>query len=260
MRERGMRVEFQPNVYAKVGQSAHGRGKTHRLANAASPIGGIARFAGTAITCHRAEKWNFVRSRFEIGERSFQRLRRRSHERMMERMIDPNESRKRALRLEFRSYGLERNTRTRECDRTWAIEGGDCYGAVVPSDERHGFILRQTHCQHCSITSCASLHETRSQSANPGRFFDGKDSGDARGSNLAHTVADDRRRLNTPGFPKGSKRHLHGKNGRLPDLRPGHLGHLFGTSELFQKRKPRPRTERRVTTLDRFAKYRLILH
>src|SRR5260370_32016842 len=125
MRERGVGIEFDPNIHAEIRQRAYRGGKTHGLANAAAPIGGIARFAGTAIACHRAEKWNFVRLRFEIGERSFQRLRRRSHDRMMERMIDPNQSRKPALRLELGSYGPKRRTLTPERDRTWAIEGGD---------------------------------------------------------------------------------------------------------------------------------------
>src|SRR5467141_980027 len=98
MRQRGVSIQLQPNVYAEVGQRGHGRGKTYRLANATCPVGGGARFTGAAIARDRAEEWDCARLRFEIGERSFQRLRRRSHERMMKRMIDPNKSRERALR------------------------------------------------------------------------------------------------------------------------------------------------------------------
>src|SRR6202045_1667087 len=57
MRERGMSIEFEPNIHAEIRQRAYRGGKTYGLANAASPVGGIARFAGTAIACHRAEKW-----------------------------------------------------------------------------------------------------------------------------------------------------------------------------------------------------------
>ncbi len=137
-----MRIELKPDVHVEIRQRAHGGGKTYGLANAARPIGGIARFAGTAIACYRAEEWDCARLRFEIGERRFQSLRRRSHERMMERMIDPNESRKRALRFQFGGHRLERNARTRECDRTWSVEGGYCYGTVVPRDERQRFSFR----------------------------------------------------------------------------------------------------------------------
>ena len=39
-----------------------------------------------------------------------------------------------------------------------------------------------------------------------------------------------------------------------------HLGHFFRAAEFFEKRKTGPGTKRSVTALDRFAKYRLILH
>src|ERR1700719_2753601 len=135
MRQRGMSIQLQPNLHAEVRQRASRERKPYWLANAACPIGGIARFAGTAVARHCAEKWSFARLWFEIGQRSFQGLRRRSHERMMERMINPNESRKRALRLELGRHRLQRNARTRERDRTRSVEGGNCYGAVVPGDQ-----------------------------------------------------------------------------------------------------------------------------
>src|SRR6202030_3919920 len=119
-----MSIEFEPNIHAEIRQRAYRGGKTYGLANAASPVGGIARFAGTAIACHRAEKWNFVRLRFEIGERSFQRLRRRSHEGMRGRMLDRNESRTRALSHELRSMAHDRPPSRVRVFRTWAIDGG----------------------------------------------------------------------------------------------------------------------------------------
>src|SRR5260370_41680740 len=66
--------------------------------------------------------------------------------------------------------------------------------------------------------------------------------------------------MNAPGFPKRRERHLHGKNGRLPSLRPLHLGCFFGTAEFFGKREAGPRTERGVTIFNRLAKHWLMLH
>ena len=42
MGQRGMCIEFQPHVRAEVRQRAHGRGKTHRFANTAGPVSGVA--------------------------------------------------------------------------------------------------------------------------------------------------------------------------------------------------------------------------
>ena len=68
MRQRGMRADFQPHVHAEVRQRAHGRGETHRFANATAPVRGVARFAGATFAGHGAEKWNVARLRFKFGE------------------------------------------------------------------------------------------------------------------------------------------------------------------------------------------------
>ena len=73
-----------------------------------------------------------------------------------------------------------------------------------------------------------------------------KNAGNARRRDFAHAMADNGRRLNAPGFPKRRERHLHRKNGRLPDLRPVHLGGFLGAAEFFEQREVRPRTQRSV--------------
>src|SRR2546430_6241129 len=120
---------------------------------------------------------------------------------MMKWMIDPNESRERALRLEFGGHCLERNTRTRERNGTRPVEGGNRYGPVVPRDEGQGFFLGQSDSEHRSFSASTRLHEARSQRDNPGRFFDRKDAGNVRSCDFPHAMADDGQRLNTPGFP-----------------------------------------------------------
>ena len=69
MCQHGMGIEFQPHICAEVRQGAHGGGKTHRLANAASPMRGVAQFTWTAVAGHGAEKWNGAWLRLELGER-----------------------------------------------------------------------------------------------------------------------------------------------------------------------------------------------
>ena len=92
----------------------------------------------------------------------------------MKRMIDPNESRERALRLEFGGHRLERNARTRERDGTRPVEGGNRDSAIVPRNERQGFVLRQSNREHRSFAASARFHETRSQRDDLGRFFERK--------------------------------------------------------------------------------------
>src|SRR5438552_1809866 len=103
--------------------------------------------------------------------------------------------------------------------------------------------------EHRSFSASTRLHEARSQRDNPGRFFDRKDAGNACSCDFPHAMADDARRLNTPGFPERCERHLHRKNRRLSNLRPMHLGHFFGAAEFFEEREAGPWTERRLTML-----------
>src|SRR4029077_4329781 len=171
-------------------------------ANAAGPVGGIARFASAMLPRHCAEEWDGARLRPDVGELSFQRLRRRSHERMVKRMVHPDESGKDTLRLEFDCHCLERNARTRKCDRPWSVESGYRYRSIVTRNESQGFIFGQSDGEHRSFAPSARFHETCSQRNNPGRFFDRKDAGDACSCNLTHAMTNNGRRLNAPGFPK----------------------------------------------------------
>src|SRR6266850_461289 len=134
---------------------------------------------------------------------------------MMKWMIDPNESRERALRLKFGGHGLERNTRTRERNGTRPVEGGNRYNAVVPRDESQGFFLRQSNSEHRSFSPSAGFHEARSERDDLGCFLERKNSGDAGSRDFSHAVTNNGRRLNTPGFPERCERHLHRKNRRL---------------------------------------------
>src|SRR5436189_6257067 len=143
MGKRGMRIKFQPYVHAEIRQRAHRRSKTDRRANAACPVGGIARFASATLPRHRAEEWDGVGLRPEAGQLSFQRLRGRSHQRMVKRMIYPNESGKGTLRLEFRCHRLERKARARKCDRPWSVESGNRYRSIVTRNESQSFIFGQ---------------------------------------------------------------------------------------------------------------------
>src|SRR6478736_165790 len=110
---------------------------------------------------------------------------------MMKWMIDPNESRERALCLEFGGHGLERNPRTRERNGTRPVEGRNRYSAVVWRNEGQGFFLRQSNSEHRSFSASAGFHEARSQSDNPRRFFKWKDAGDASSRDFSHAMTDD---------------------------------------------------------------------
>ena len=77
---------------------------------------------------------------------------------------------------------------------------------------------------------------------------------------FADTVADNCGRFHAPGFPERSERHLHRKNGRLPNLRPLQTRGLLGATEFFKQREFCPRAQRGVASLHRLAKDRLVLH
>ena len=179
---------------------------------------------------------------------------------MVKRMIDPDESGKGALRLEFGCHRLERNARARKCDRPWSVESGNRDRSIVTRNESQSFIFGQPDGEHRSFAASARFHQTRAQRDNPGRFFDGKNAGDAGRGDLTHAMTNNGGRLNAPGFPKRRERHLHRKDGGLPNLRPVHLGRFFGAAEFFEEREARPGTERSVTLFNRLAKDRLMLH
>ena len=61
----------------------------------------------------------------------------------------------------------------------------------MPRNECQGFILRQSNREHRSVSASAPFHETRSQSDDPRRFFEGEDAGDACSCDLPHAMADD---------------------------------------------------------------------
>src|SRR6478672_9550016 len=110
---------------------------------------------------------------------------------MMKRMIDPNESRERALCLEFGGHSLERNARTRECNGTRPVESRNRYSAVVPHNEGQGFFLRQSDSEHRSFSASAGFHEARSQRDDLGCFLERKNSGDAGSRDFSHAMTDD---------------------------------------------------------------------
>ena len=117
---------------------------------------------------------------------------------MVKRMIDPNESRERALRFEFGGHRFERGTRTRKCDRTRPVYGGDRDGSIVSRNERQGFVFLQSYREHRSFAASARFHETRSLRDNLDRFFQRKNTGDACRLDLTHAMTDDRGRFNAP--------------------------------------------------------------
>ena len=158
------------------------------------------------------------------------------------------------------SQPTERKARTGKRDRTRAVISGNRDRAIVPRDEREGFFFRQSDREHCAFAASTFLHQTRSQRDHAGRVFNGKDAGDASRGDLAHAVADDSGRLHAPGFPERGERHLHGKNGRLPDLRPRDAGGFFAAAEFFEKGEAGPGTQSGVATFHRFAEDRLVLH
>ena len=59
--QRGMRADFQPHVHAEIRERIHRRRKLHGLPHAASPMLGVARFAGAAFAGDGAEKRDRVR-------------------------------------------------------------------------------------------------------------------------------------------------------------------------------------------------------
>ena len=108
-----MRADFQPHVHAEIRQRIHRRGKLHGLPHASAPMDGAARFTGATPAGDRAEERHRLRLRLEIGQRLLQFFGSGPHERMMERMIDPHESREDALRLQLGEHRLQRNARAR---------------------------------------------------------------------------------------------------------------------------------------------------
>src|SRR2546423_12846295 len=110
---------------------------------------------------------------------------------MMKRMIDPNESRERALRLEFGGHGLERNPRTRERNRTRPVEGRNHCSAVVPRNEGQGFFLRQSNSEHRSFSASAGFHEAGSERDDLGCLLERKNSGDAGSRDFSHAMTGD---------------------------------------------------------------------
>ena len=225
-----------------------------------APVSRIARFAGTAIARHRAEKRNFARLRFEIGERRFQGLGRRSHERMMKWMIHPNESRKHALRLQFRRHRLKRNARTGERDRTRPIEGGNRHCSIMPGDQRRGFILGQSNREHRPFPATARFHETRPQSDNPRGFFKWNDAGDACGRDLTHAMPHNGRGFERPRIsraPRALPAWQKWPAAQSPCATSGTS--LRSGRVLREGRNCAQRRQRGVTALDRLAKDRLVL-
>src|SRR6266436_7429705 len=117
---------------------------------------------------------------------------------MMKWMIDPNESRERALCLEFGGHGLERNPRTRDRNGTRPIEGRNRYSAVVPRNEGQGFFLRQSNSEHRSFSASAGFHEARSERDDLGCFLERKNSGDAGSRDFSNAIPDVGGSLNPP--------------------------------------------------------------
>ena len=116
--------------------------------------------------------------------------------------------------------------------------------------KRPRFLFAQTDREHRAFAARATFHEARPQRDDARRFFHAENARDAGRRNFADTVADDRRWLDAPGFPKLGERHLHRENRGLRDLRPLHLGGFLGAAEFFEQGKSRPRTHRGVAALD----------
>ena len=95
----------------------------------------------------------------------------------------------------------------------------------------------------------------------PRRFFQGKNPRDAGRRNFADAVADDRGWFHAPRFPERGERHLHCKNRGLTNLRPLHLASLLRCGRVLREARNRVHgRKRRVASLHRLAKDRLVLH
>ncbi len=148
---------------------------------------------------------------------------RRLHHRVVERMVHLHESREDALRLQLREHRFQRDPRAGESERARAVEGGDRHRAVMPRDERLGFLLAQTDGEHGAVAAGAVLHEPGPERDDARPFFQRKNARDTRRGDFAHAVADDRGGLNAPRFPKLRQRHLHREDRRLRDFGAVHL-------------------------------------
>src|SRR4030095_31359 len=100
-----------------------------------------------------------------------------------------------------------------------ASASGNPTASIVPSPRPHASLRRARRAQR-PFSASARFHETRSQRDDSRRFFEGKDAGNACSRDFPHAVTDNGGRLDTPAFPERRERYLHGKNGRLPNLRP----------------------------------------
>jgi hypothetical protein len=110
---------------------------------------------------------NRVGLRHEIGECFLEFFGGRLHQRVMEGMIDADESSEDALRLHLGEHCFERNARAGEGQRTRAIDGGDRDGAVVARDQRTRFIFAQTQGEHGAFAARAAIHEARPEHDDP---------------------------------------------------------------------------------------------
>src|SRR6516225_8705463 len=92
-----MRTEFQPNVNTCVCQGIDRRRELHRLSHSLTPVSGAACRPCALTAGHRAEKRENLCTRFEVMQGSFQGLRSRPHQGMMERMVNLYKPRKNRL-------------------------------------------------------------------------------------------------------------------------------------------------------------------
>ena len=255
-----MGADFQPNVHTEFRQRMDRRRELHGLPHASSPVDGAARFARATPAGNGAEKRDRVGLRHEIGECFLEFFGGRLHQRMMEGMIDPDESGEDALRLHLGEHCFERNARAGEGQRTRAIDGGDRDGAVVARDQGTRFVFAQTHREHRAFPAGAAVHETGPLPDDPRAFLQAEHAGNASRGDFSDTMADDRRGLNAPGFPQLRQRDLQGENRRLRDLRAVHLRGLLGASEFFQQGKACPRFHRGGATFKRRSEDRLVAY
>ena len=137
-RQRGVHADLEPHIHAEVCQRTDCRSELHGLPDSASPMRGVALSAGMPAPGHRAEERDLLLLRREIRQRRLQRLGRRLHQGVVERVIHTHEPGENSLLFQFDRRSPPERIEARKGQRAGTVEGRDRHrcgraGAMIAS-------------------------------------------------------------------------------------------------------------------------------
>ena len=252
-RQRRMAADFEPHIDV-LGRHRLDRGdELHGLADARAPVGGGAILAGAAFAGHGAEERDRLLARAQIRKRGGERVGRRLHQRVVERVLHAHEAVENLALLEFGRHRLERRPEPGDREGFRSVERCDARLRVVPRDEVACRLLVESHGEHGPREACAPGHHLRADHDDARGLFEGEDAGHAGRREFAHAVSGDGRGCDAAGFPQFAQGELHGENRRLPDFRLGQTRRLFVLGQFLQQREVRIRLHRLGACFHRLA-------